>query len=442
MFKRDLYLNELIGKKKNRLIKVITGIRRCGKSYLLNTIFYDYLVNEENVPEDHIVKFAFDSDEDIALLDKYLPEEPTEVQRNNQKLINDRKFLLFIKEKVLDNGQYYFLFDEIQNLDSFVRVLNGFLRHENYDVYVTGSNSKFLSSEVDTEFGGRGDRIHLLPLTFAEFLSGTDYDENTGLKVFERYGGIPLVQLQTNDSEKGKQAISILKETYIKDVKDRHPNVNVNNLNDTLNVIASMISTPVNPSKIENTFKSVYHVDLTNDAIGNYILWFEEAYLLNKALRYNVKGRRYIGTPYKVYFEDVGIRNAALSFREVDETDLIENIVYNELRYRGFNVDVGVVRIKKKTNRKDKNGNWIYEDKDTECDFVANKGDNTYYIQVTLTIDNEEKKDQEYESLRNIPDSFKKVIIVKNESLHYRTNEGFLRISLLDFLTNLDSLDW
>jgi predicted AAA+ superfamily ATPase len=218
--------------------------------------------------------------------------------------------------------------------------------------------------------------------------------------------------------------------------------VNVNNLNDTLNVIASMISTPVNPSKIENTFKSVYHVDLTNDAIGNYILWFEEAYLLNKALRYNVKGRRYIGTPYKVYFEDVGIRNAALSFREVDETDLIENIVYNELRYRGFNVDVGVVRIKKKTNRKDKNGNWIYEDKDTECDFVANKGDNTYYIQVTLTIDNEEKKDQEYESLRNIPDSFKKVIIVKNESLHYRTNEGFLRISLLDFLTNLDSLDW
>ena len=442
MFKRDLYLNELISKKKNHLIKVITGIRRSGKSYLLNTIFYNHLVKEDKVPEDHIIKFAFDNNEDIALLDKYLPEQPTIVEKNNQKVVNDRKFLLYLKDLVLDNNQYYLLLDEIQNLDEFVRVLNGFLRHDNYDVYVTGSNSKFLSSEVDTEFGGRGDRIHLLPLAFTEFLSGTDYDENVGLKIYERYGGIPLVQLQKTDKEKSKQAISILNETYIKDVKDRHPNVNVNNLNDTLNVVASMISTPINPSKIERTFKSVYHIDLTNDAIGNYILWFEEAYLLNKALRYNVKGHHYIGTPYKVYFEDIGIRNAALNFREVDETDLIENIVYNELRYRGFNVDVGVVTIKKKTDRKDKNGNWIYADADTECDFVANKGDKTYYVQVALTIDTQDKKDQEYESLRNIPDSFKKVIIVRNEGLHYRTNEGFLRISLLDFLTNIDSLDW
>ena len=442
MFKRDLYLNELISKKKNHLIKVITGIRRSGKSYLLNTIFYNHLVKEDKVPEDHIIKFAFDNNEDIALLDKYLPEQPTIVEKNNQKVVNDRKFLLYLKDLVLDNNQYYLLLDEIQNLDEFVRVLNGFLRHDNYDVYVTGSNSKFLSSEVDTEFGGRGDRIHLLPLAFTEFLSGTNYDENVGLKIYERYGGIPLVQLQKTDKEKSKQAISILNETYIKDVKDRHPNVNVNNLNDTLNVVASMISTPINPSKIERTFKSVYHIDLTNDAIGNYILWFEEAYLLNKALRYNVKGRHYIGTPYKVYFEDIGIRNAALNFREVDETDLIENIVYNELRYRGFNVDVGVVTIKKKTDRKDKNGNWIYADADTECDFVANKGDKTYYVQVALTIDTQDKKDQEYESLRNIPDSFKKVIIVRNEGLHYRTNEGFLRISLLDFLTNIDSLDW
>ena len=442
MFKRDLYLKELIDKKQNHLVKVITGIRRSGKSYLLNTIFYNYLVKEENVPDDHIIRFAFDNDEDIFLLVKYLMDQPTIIEKNNQKLVNSRKFLCYIKDLVRDNDPYYFLLDEIQNLDEFVRTLNAFLRHENYDVYVTGSNSRFLSSEVDTEFGGRGDRIHLLPLTFSEFLNGTDYDANTGLKMYERYGGIPLIQLQKNDTEKAKQTISILNETYIKDVKDRHPNVNVNNLNDTLNVIASMISTLINPSKIEKTFKGVYNIDLTNDAIGNYISWFEEAYLLNKALRYDVKGRQYIGTPYKIYFEDVGIRNAALNFRDVDETDLIENIVYNELRYRGFNVDIGLVHVKKKTERKDKNNNWIYVDTDTECDFVANKGDKTYYIQVALTIDTEKKKDQEYESLRNIPDSFKKVIVVKNEGLHYRTKEGFLRISLLDFLTHLDSLDW
>ena len=442
MFKRNLYLKELIDKKQNHLVKVITGIRRSGKSYLLNTIFYNYLVKEENVPDDHIIRFAFDNDEDIFLLDKYLMDQPTIIEKNNQKLVNSRKFLCYIKDLVRDNDPYYFLLDEIQNLDEFVRTLNAFLRHENYDVYVTGSNSRFLSSEVDTEFGGRGDRIHLLPLTFSEFLNGTDYDANTGLKMYERYGGIPLIQLQKNDTEKAKQTISILNETYIKDVKDRHPNVNVNNLNDTLNLIASMISTLINPSKIEKTFKGVYNIDLTNDAIGNYISWFEEAYLLNKALRYDVKGRQYIGTPYKIYFEDVGIRNAALNFRDVDETDLIENIVYNELRYRGFNVDIGLVHVKKKTERKDKNNNWIYVDTDTECDFVANKGDKTYYIQVALTIDTEKKKDQEYESLRNIPDSFKKVIVVKNEGLHYRTKEGFLRISLLDFLTHLDSLDW
>lgn len=442
MFKRDLYLKQLISKKQNHLVKVITGIRRSGKSFLLNTIFYNHLIKEENVPGNHIIRFAFDNDEDIALLDKYLPDQPTVIDKNNQKLVNNRKFLLHIRDLAIGDGQYYLLLDEIQNLDEFVRVLNGLLRHENYDVYVTGGNSRFLSSEVDTEFGGRGDRIHLLPLTFFEFLSGTDYDDSLGLKMYERYGGIPLVQLQKSEVEKAKQTISVLNETYIKDVKDRHPNVNVNNLNETLNVIASMISTPINPSKIEKTCKGVYNVDLTNDTIGNYISWFEEAYLLNKALRYDVKGRHYIGTPYKIYFEDVGIRNAALNFRDVDETDLIENIVYNELRYRGFNVDVGVVSTKKKTDRKDKNENWIYVNIDTKCDFVANKGDETYYVQVALTIDSQEKKNQEYESLRNIPDSFKKVIVVKDEGLPYRTKEGFLRISLLDFLTNIDSLDW
>ena len=442
MFRRADYLKELIKKKNNHLVKVITGIKGSGKSFLLNTIFYHYLLDVENIDEDHIIKFAFDNDEHIALLDNYLTDQPTTIEKNGQKLVNNRKFLSYIKDITSNDGQYYLLQDEIQNLDGFVRVLNAFLSHDNFDVYVTGSNSRFLSSEVDTEFGGRGDRIHLLPLTFGEYLTGVDTYKRDALDEYIRYGGIPLVQSQGDDIAKTRQALSILNETYIKDVKDRHPGVNINNLNDTLHVIASMISTPINPSKIEKALRDVYNVEITNDTIGNYISWFEEAYLLKKAIRYDVKGRNYIGTPYKIYFEDIGVRNAALRFRDVDETDLIENIVFNELRYRGFNVDVGVVRIKKKTDRKDKNGNWIYADKDTECDFVANKGDKTYYIQVALEIATPEKKEQEYESIRNIPDSFKKVIVVKNEGRHYRTNEGFLRISLLDFLTNLDSLAW
>lgn len=442
MFERSLYLNELVEKQNNHLIKVITGIRRCGKSYLLNTIFYNHLISKEQISKDHIIKFAFDDAEDILQLDGYCPEEPTIIEKNKEKLVNSKKFILFVKDLITDNNKYYFLLDEIQNLENFVRVLNSFLKHDNFDIYVTGSNSRFLSSEVDTEFGGRGDRIHLLPLTFKEYLTGINLDRANALNQYIRYGGIPLVQLQNKDTEKAKQALSILNETYINDVKDRHQNININNLTETLRVISSMISTPVNPTKIENTFKSVYHIDMGNDNISNYITWFSEAFLLNKTFRYDIKGRKYIGTPYKIYFEDVGIRNAALNFREVDETDIIENVVYNELRYRGFNVDVGVVKIKAKTDRKDKNGNWIYADKDTECDFVARKGDKIFYVQVALEIATKEKKEQEYESIRNIPNSFKKVIIVKNDGLHYRTEEGFLRINLLDFLTNLDSLDW
>lgn len=442
MFKRDKYLNQLINYEHNDLVKVITGIRRSGKSYLLNKIFYDYLTTTKKVKNDHIIRFAFDSEEDVRLLDNYLPEQPTTLKVDGQTVVNNRKFLRFIDERVVDDGDYYLLLDEIQILDGFVRVLNGFLRHQNYDVYVTGSNSNLLSSNIDTEFAGRASRIHLLPLTFSEFLTDTELLDYKALDEYIRYGGIPLVQSQNNDESKINQAISIYQDTYLSDVKKRHLNTDINNLDDTLKVIASMISSPINPTKIENTFKSKYNIVISNNAIGRYIDWFEDAYLLKKALRYNVKGRRYIGTPYKVYFEDIGIRNAILNFREVDETDLIENIVYNELRYRGFNVDVGVVTIKVNSGRKDKNGNNIYVDKDTECDFVANKGNKTYYVQVALRIDTQEKKDQEYESIRNIPDSFKKVIVVKEEGKHYYTNEGFLRISLLDFLINPDSLDW
>lgn len=441
MFSRDIYLKRLIERKGNHLIKVITGIRRSGKSYLLNTIFVDYLKNK-GVDDEHIIRFAFDNQEDIMRLDQYLPDQPTTKVVNGQQIVNSRKFILYIQDKTSVGGLYYLLLDEIQNLEDFVRVLNGFLNHDNFDTYVTGSNSRFLSSEVDTEFGARGDRIHLLPLTFQEFLTGTDLEKRDALDQYLRYGGIPLVELQTSDETRVGQAVSILNETYIKDVLLRHPTVNVNNLKESLRVIASMISTPINPTKIENTFRGEYGVSLANGTIRSYIEWFEQVYLLNKALRYDVKGRAYIGSPYKIYFEDVGIRNAILDFRDVDETDLIENVVYNELRYRGFRVDVGVVRVKKKTDRKDKNGQWIYADKDTEVDFVASKGAKKYYVQVAYAISTPEKKEQEYESIRNIPDSFKKVIIVKNEGLHYYTDEGFLRISLLDFLVNSDSLDW
>lgn len=442
MFNRNKYLKQLIKLKHNHLIKVITGIRRSGKSYLLNTIFYNYLIQEEHVESDHIIRFAFDNEEDIMQLDKYLPDHATINVINGQQRINNRKFILYVQDLIKDDQTYYILLDEIQNLDNFVRVLNGFLNHDNYDVYVTGSNSHMLSSDIDTEFGGRSSLIHLLPLTFMEYLSNVDMHPLDALNEYIYYGGIPLVQQQVDDENKISQAISIYKDTYLSDVKRRHNQVDENNLDETLKVIASMISTPINPTRIENTFNSKYHIALSNNAISNYINWFEDAFLIKKVQRYDIKGRRYIGSPYKIYFEDIGIRNAILNYRNIDETDLIENIVYNELRYRGFNVDVGVVTIKKKTNRKDKNDKWIYTEVDTECDFVANKGNKTYYIQVALTIDNQIKKNQEYESIRNIPNSFKKVIIVKQEGHYYYTDEGFLRISLLDFLTNIDSLDW
>ena len=442
MFERTKYLNQLILKKQNGLIKVITGIRRSGKSFLLNDIYYDYLIKKENINEKNIIKFAFDNEEDIMKLDKYLPDQATIKIVNGQKKVNNRKFIFYINDCVKNDSEYYLLLDEIQNLDEFVRVLNGFLNHKNYDIYVTGSNSYLLSSDIDTEFGGRASRIHLLPLSFSEYISDVVTDKYTSLNEYIRYGGIPLVQKQSTDEEKATQAISIYKDTYLSDVKKRHPQVDVNHLNDTLKVVASMISTPINPTRIENTFNSKYRIALSNNVIGNYIEWFEDAFLLNKVLRYDVKGRSYIGSPYKIYFEDIGVRNAILNFREVDETDLIENIVYNELRYRGFNVDVGVVTIKVKTDRLDKNGKPIYVDNDTEVDFVANKSGKIYYIQVALAINTNENKEQEYKSIRNIPDSFKKVIVVKEEGKHYYTDEGFLRISLLDFLLNDNSLDW
>ncbi len=442
MFNRNRYLEKLKEKERNGLVKVITGLRRSGKSFLLNRLFYDYLVQERKVDPRHVIRFAFDNQEDILRLDAFGGKDEAAQRRKRGRYVDSRKFLAFINEEAKDGAYYYLLLDEVQNLEEFVRVLNSFLYKGNFDIYVTGSDSRFLSSEVDTEFGGRGDRIHLLPLSFEEFSSSVGGEARAALDEYLRFGGIPLVQLQMNGEEKAAQAISIAKETYLKDIERRHPEASRQMLAETLRVAASMVSTPINPTKIENTFKSIYRLKLSNDTIGNYLSWFEESYLLNKALRYDVKGRQYIGSPYKIYFEDLGIRNAILGFREVDETDLVENAVYNELRYRGFQVDVGIVPTRIKTDKVDKNGKAIYGEKRTEVDFVANKGSKTYYVQAALEIATSEKKEQEYQSIRNIDDSFKKVIVVKNEGKPYYTEEGFLRMSLLDFLSNHDSLDW
>ena len=442
MFNRDYYLNKLIIKERNSLIKVITGIRRSGKSFLLNNIFYNHLVEEEMIDPKYIIKFAFDSKKDRIQLDDYNPKEKTVKIINGQERVNAKKFLAFMKEKTMSNGFYYLLLDEIQILEDFSQVLNSFIYDGNFDVYVTGSNSHLLSSEIETEFSGRGDRIHLLPLSFGEYLSGISLDKNDALNEYLRYGGIPLVQLQINDEEKVNQAKSILNETYIMDLKRKHSKADLRKLKETMKVIASITPSLINPSRIESTFKSVYKLSVMQDTISDYIDWMEEAYLLNIVDRYDVKGRKFIGSPYKIYFEDIGIRNAILSFRDLDESDLIESVVFNELRYRGYDVRIGVVKIRAKTDKLDKNNKPLYIEKNLEVDFVAEKNSKTYYIQVALEISNLEKKEQEYKSLRNIHDSFKKVIIVKNEGKYYYTNDGFLRISLLDFLINEDSLDW
>ena len=442
MFNRDFYLNKLIIKERNSLIKVITGIRRSGTSFLLNNIFYNHLVEDEKIEPKYIIKFAFDSKKDIIQLDDYYPKEKTTKNVNGQEIVNAKKFLSFVKEKTNSSGFYYLLLDEIQKLEDFGQVLNSFIYDGNFDVYVTGSNSYFLSSEVDTEFSGRGDRLHLLPLSFNEYLSGITLDKNDALNEYLRYGGIPLVRLQINDEEKANKARSILNETYLEDLKRRRPKADFNKLKSTMKVIASITPALINPSRIENTFKSVYKINILQEPISDYIDWMKEAYLLNTIDRRDVKGRELIGSPYKIYFEDIGIRNAILNFRDLDESDLLESVVYNELRYRGYDVTIGVVKIRAKTNKLDKNNKPIYTEKILEVDFVAEKNSKKYYIQVSLEISDLKKKEQEYKSLRCINDSFKKVVIVKNEGKYYYTNEGFLRISLLDFLTNEDSLDW
>lgn len=427
--KRDKYLNDLIIRKNNGLVKIITGIKRSGKSYLLNNLFYDFLLTS-GVNEDHIIKFAFDSADDLDLIG----EDFIELEKSNQK-VDPKKFINYIKTKILDDEIYYLLLDEVQNLGSFESVLNGYLRKRNIDLYVTGSNSKFLSSDIITEFEGRGDEIHILPLTFSEYYSIFAGSKDEAYEQYSMFGGLPLVALMNSNEQKSKHLISQLEKVYLKDVIVRNHLKADSNIIELLDVVASGISSYTNSTKLADSFRSIKKVSIARTTIESYINYFTDSYLISKSTKYDIKGKKYIETPYKLYFEDIGLRNAVLKFRQIEPTHIMENIIYNELRYRGFNVDVGVVE-----SREEESGKQIR--KYYEIDFVATLGSKKYYIQSAYDIPNEDKRNQETRPFDRVPDSFKKIIVVRNPIISRYSDKGYLIISLFDFLLNQNSLEF
>lgn len=429
--KRDFYLDKLIRKMNNGFIKVITGIRRCGKSYLLNKIFYNYLM-KSGVDEEHIIKFAFDSGDDLLKIGEDLMDLDI---LSGERLVDPKKFLEFIKNRTKTKDKYYILLDEVQLLASFEQVLNGFLRQDNFDVYVTGSNSKFLSKDIITEFAGRGDEIHVMPLSFSEYMQSTSLDKEDAFAEYQVFGGLPALCSMDNDEDKMNYLKTQLDNVYLRDIVNRYDIRLDSELADLLNVLASGMSTLTNPSKIEATFESSKQTKISANTIDKFIEYFEDSFILKKVYRYDVKGRKYIGTPYKIYFEDVGLRNARLNFRQIEPTHLMENIIYNELRYRGYMVDVGVVM----TREKDKNDKDVRNKR--EVDFIANLGTKRHYIQSAYSLPSVEKTEQEKASLLNIDDSFKKIIIVKDRVKAFLDDNGIVTMNLFDFLLNKDSLD-
>ena len=413
--KRDKYLNDLINRMHNGMIKVVTGIRRCGKSYLLFNIFKNYLL-EHGVAASHIITIELD-------------------QRKNKKYRDPDTILDYIESLIEDDEQYYIMLDEVQMLQEFEEALNSLLHIRNADIYVTGSNSKFLSKDVITEFRGRGDEIHIYPLTFKEFMEAYDGDMYRGWAEYVVYGGLPLTVTMKTEEQKISYLTNLFKETYLKDIIERHHIEKTQELEDLVNILASAIGSLTNPPKIEATFKSAIQSTISLNTIRQYIEHLEDAFIINKANRYNVKGRKYIGTPLKYYFEDVGLRNARLGFRQVEETHLMENIIYNELRSRGYTVDVGVVE-KRGT---DENGKE-YKNQ-LEIDFVANLGSKRYYIQSAFSMPTEEKRIQEKVPLVNVNDSFKKIIVVKDVVNVTRDEDGITTMSIYDFLLKENSLE-
>ena len=428
--KRDIYLERLIVRKHNGFIKVITGIRRCGKSYLLNTLFYNHL-KSENIAEDHIIKFAFDTAQDLLKIG----EDPIilDNEKEDQK-VDPSKFLNWLMPQIKGDEMHYLLLDEVQKLGAFESVLNGFLRNSNVDVYVTGSNSKFLSKDILTEFEGRGDEVHVLPLSFSEYYAFKQGDKGEAYDDYSVYGGLPAVALMTTEEQKTNYLISQMKNVYLRDIILRYSVQDEVALGEVIDVIASGISTLTNPRKIASTMNSVHGATTCDTTVDKYIGYAEEAFMLTRVKRYNVKGRKYIGTPYKIYFEDIGIRNARLAFRQIEETHIMENIIYNELRFRGYQVDVGMVE----SREKDADGKDVRVQR--EIDFIATMGSKKYYIQSAYAIPNKEKYEQETMSFERTMDSFKKIIIVEKSMKPRYDENGYLMMGVKEFLLDANSL--
>ncbi|RKJ04505.1 ATP-binding protein [bacterium D16-54] len=413
---RNDYLQQLILRKSNGMIKIITGIRRCGKSFLLFNIFKKYLM-ESGVSEDHIIEIALDGIE-------------------NEELRNPKTCYQFVKTAVKDKERYYLLLDEIQFMPRFEEVLNSLLRVGNLDVYVTGSNSRFLSSDIVTEFRGRGDEIRVYPLSFAEFYSAYDGDYEDAWNEYMIYGGLPQVAGFQTERQKAEYLKNIFTNVYLKDVVERNRIQSMDELNTLVDILASAIGAPTNPTKISNTFASERQTSYTNKTISSHIDYLEEAFLISKSNRYDIKGRKYIGANLKYYFTDLGLRNARLNFRQQEPTHIMENIVYNELLIRGYHVDTGIIDV----YGKNQEGKRVR--KQLEVDFVVNQGSQRYYIQVAYDMSSKEKQAQEFYSLRNIPDSFKKIVIASGTAKPWRNEEGFVIMGMRYFLLNLDSLEF
>ena len=414
VIERNKYLQELVSCRHNGLVKIITGMRRCGKSFLLFRLFRRFL-EDNGVANDHIVEMAFD---DYAF----------------KEFRNPDKFYAYVKGRIIDDQPYYILLDEVQMLDEFEDVLNGLLHIPNADVYVTGSNAKFLSKDIITEFRGRGYQIHVPPLSFAEFMSIYEGDREDGWNEYLLYGGLPPVVLLKTEEEKVKLLDSLLAETYIIDVVNRNKIKNDSELNDLFKILASGIGGLTNPQRLSNTFQSVKNVSISPATIKKYIECLSDAFLLESCNRYDVKGRKYIGTPLKYYFSDLGIRNALLGFRQQEKTHLMENAVYNELCARGYSVDVGNVEV----NTVDEKGTKVR--RMLEVDFVCNRGYKRCYIQSALSLPDREKMQQESASLLRIDDSFMKYVITGDRIKKYQNDDGIVIMNVLDFLLDEQSV--
>lgn len=413
---RDSYLNQLVAGQENGLIKIVTGIRRCGKSYLLFKLFHDNLVSK-GVKEDHIIKVALD---DLM----------------NEELREPHALLNYIRGRIQDKDLYYVLLDEVQLVPDFYEVLNSLLHVRNTDVYVTGSNSRFLSKDVVTEFRGRGDEIHLHPLSFSEFMQGYQGDKWSGWREYYTFGGLPLVLSLETEQKKSEYLKNLYESVYLVDILERNKVRNKAEFDELIRIIASSIGSPCNPTKLSNTFKSVKNITVSSASIARYLSYMEYAFLIEKSIRYNIKGKKYINTLSKYYFSDLGIRNALLGFRQQEESHIMENIIYNELRTRGYHVDVGMVE-ERTTDRNNKTIRKQYE-----VDFVANQGSKRYYIQSAFALLDEAKVRQETASLTRIDDSFKKIIVVKDDIMPKRDENGIVTIGIMDFLLRPDSLDY